>query len=125
MKMISVPVGACVLVADDSIERRHWFLSRYRLPHAYLAANSDQAIKIVEQVKPSIVFLDYDLGPGVSSEPVARFLAESNYVGQVYIHSENPFGREVLKRMFPAAAVIPYGSFEIVTTQRSAYPVGS
>jgi hypothetical protein len=118
-KIISIPASTPTLVVEDSIARRHWFLSRFRLPHAFLAATSHQAIRLIRELQPT-VFLDYDLGLGISSEPVARYLAESNYTGQVFIHSENPFGRAVLKRILPSAAVTPYGSFEVVTAQPPA-----
>lgn len=115
-KIISIPTSVPTLILEDNIERRHWFLSRYRLPHAFLAATPDESIQIIRQFEPTILFLDYDLALGMSSEPVARFLKASNYAGQVYIHSQNPFGREVLKRILPSATVIPFGEFEIQTT---------
>jgi hypothetical protein len=119
MKIISIPASTPALIVEDDIGRRYWFLSRYRLPHAFLAATSDQAIRLIRELEPT-VFLDYDLAPGITSESVARFLAATNYRGQVFIHSENPFGREVLKRILPAATVVPYGTFEVVSTQAVA-----
>jgi hypothetical protein len=118
-KIISIPASTPTLILEDSIGRRHWFLSRFRLPHAFLAANSDQAIRLIRELEPT-VFLDYDLAPGISSEPVAHFLAESNYIGQVFIHSQNDFGRQVLKHILPMATVVPFGEFEIQTTQAAA-----
>jgi len=115
-KIFSIPTSESTLILEDSIGRRHWFLSRYRLPHAFLAATPDQAIRLIRELEPT-VFLDYDLALGVTSEPVAHFLAACEYPGRVFIHSENPFGREVLKRILPAAAVVPFGTFEVVTTQ--------
>src|SRR5271163_302061 len=107
-KIISVPASESTLILEDDIGRRHWFLSRFRLPHAFLAATPDQAIRLIRELEPT-VFLDYDLAPGVSSEPVAHFLAAINYAGQVYIHSQNDFGRQVLKRILPSATVVPFG----------------
>jgi hypothetical protein len=119
-KAISIPAFAPTLVVEDDIGRRHWFLSRYRLPNAFLAATPDQAIRIIRQFEPTILFLDYDLGLGFSSEDVARFLLESDYRGQVYIHSQNDFGRQVLKRILPTATIMPYGTFEFATTAAAA-----
>jgi Cyclic-phosphate processing Receiver domain len=119
MKLITIPASEPTLILEDDIGRRHWFISRYRLPHAFLASTPDQAIRLIRELEPT-VFLDYDLAPGITSESVARFLAESDYAGQVYIHSQNDFGRQVLKRILPTATVVPYGEFEIQTTQATA-----
>jgi len=74
-RILSIPASESTLILEDSIGRRHWFLSRYRLPHAFLAANSDQAIRLIRELEPTTLFLDFDLGSGVSSEPIAHFLA--------------------------------------------------
>jgi len=78
-----------------------------------LAATSDDANRIIFQVWPRVIFLDYDLAPGISSEPVAEYLAMTSYRGAVYIHSHNPFGQQVLQRIFATAVIAPFGEFEI------------
>lgn len=115
MKNLVIPISASVLVVDDDIARRHFFLSTHRLPQAYIAGEPDQAIQILKQGSIDFVFLDYDLASNLSSEPVARYLAEtkSETETQVFIDSTNPFGIEVLKRILPNATVVPFGSFEI------------
>jgi hypothetical protein len=90
MKLISIPASESVLVVEVSLARRHWFLSRP--PRAFLTANSSWAIELTEDLAPTI-FLDFDLAPGITSEPVAHFLAATNYRGPVFIHSQNDFGR--------------------------------
>lgn len=115
-RLLQIPNDAAVLFVDDSIGRRHWILSRYRLPHAFLADNANDAIQILKQGTIDIVFLDYDLAPGLglSSESVAQYLAETKSAAQIFLHSENPFGIEVLKRILPNATVMPFGTFEIL-----------
>ncbi len=114
LREIEIPTGASVLVVEDSIARRHFFLSCHRIPQAFLADNPDRAIDLVSNFGPfDFVLLDWDLSLGVTSEPVARFLAEMKYSGQIFVHTENPFGQQVLGRILPAAAVIPFGQFEI------------
>jgi len=68
---------------------------------------------MIEQFAPETIFLDYDLAPGISTEPIARLLAEMRYGGQIFVHTENPFGQQVLSRILPCAVVIPFGQFEI------------
>jgi hypothetical protein len=113
-RLISVSRETPVLVLDDSIGRRNWFLSKHRVPRSFVAATNESAIRIVNSFKPEFIFLDFDLGLGVSSEPFAKHLREISFTGDIVIHSDNPFGREVLSRILPAAKILPFGSFEIV-----------
>jgi hypothetical protein len=117
-EILTIPRSASVLIVENDIGRRSWFLSAYRIPQAFVCDDCDSAIRIIRQFEPSTVFLDWDLAFGVSSEPVARFLAEMNYSGQVFVHSENPFGVDVLKRIIPAAKTAMFGQFEILRTEK-------
>jgi hypothetical protein len=113
MRLIEVDADDTVLVVEDSLQRRNWFLSRYRIPHAYLADTARQAKECFDQIAPDVVFLDWDLHC-FTSEDFARRLAAMNFSGQVIVHSTNPFGMEVLKKILPAAAVRPFGLFDIL-----------
>lgn len=115
MRQITIMASAACLVVDDDLSRRHFFLSAHRLPGAYLAHEPALAIQILKQGAIDVVFLDYDLAPGLSSEPIAWHLAEmkTGTEAQVFIHSANPFGQEVLKEILPRATIVPFGSFEI------------
>ncbi len=114
MKTIAVkPNEACLCVEDD-ISRRAWFISKHRIPQAFLAETPTQAIRILDTFSHfGVIFLDYDLALGVSSESVARYLAETQFAGRVVIHTANPFGRDMLQQICPNAEILPFGSFEI------------
>jgi NAD+-processing family protein with receiver domain len=75
-------------VLEDSLDGRAWFLSAHRLPHAFLAHESEQVIRIIQQFEPDVCFLDYDLGLGVSSESVATYLAKSGFDGRIILHTQ-------------------------------------
>lgn len=106
--------GAVILVVEDDLRRRNFYLSKHRLPDAYVCHDPAEAIALIERVKPSWVFLDHDLAPGVDSTPIAEHLAARNFAGEIVITSQNPFGIERLKMILPRAVAAPFGSFEIL-----------
>ncbi|MGA3293788.1 MAG: hypothetical protein ABSE45_07370 [Candidatus Acidiferrales bacterium] len=117
-KIISIPATSTVLVVEDKIDRRAWFVSRYRVPRALLASTAVEANRTLSQFLIDVVFLDYDgEKPGETFEPVARYLSTTNYRGKIFIHSLNTFGAQVLKRILPSAALVPFGDFEIVSVR--------
>jgi DNA-binding response OmpR family regulator len=118
MKTLSIPHDAAVLVVEDDISRRAWFLSRYRLPGAYLAHEPAQAIDLIRRIEPDVVFLDFDLGLGVNSLKVGAHLRDSKYNGRVIIHSQNDFGRLSLAQFCRGAEIVPFGTFEVQRTLR-------
>lgn len=118
MKNISIPRNAAVLIVEDSIQRRGFFLSRNRIPGAFVSSDPQDAIDILTRFNfIDTVFLDYDLGLGVSSEAVARTIAQLPIQPKVYIHSANPFGRMVLSEILPNAKIAVYGEFEITQSK--------
>jgi hypothetical protein len=122
MKTLTIPNDATVVCVDDSTARRAWFLSRYRVPGAYLASDCETAIRVINQCDPSVVFLDYDLIPPETSEAVARHLANAKFEGtRIIIVSQNPFGQEVLRGILKGAEIAPFGSFELVRRTMSTH----
>lgn len=81
-----------------------------------LADSSERAIDLVQRFDPDVIFIDYDLTDGKTSEEFAHFLALRNRGEKIIVHSANPFGREVLSRILPAAQIAPFGSFEIAAS---------
>ncbi|HEU5408675.1 MAG TPA: cyclic-phosphate processing receiver domain-containing protein [Nitrospira sp.] len=84
------------------------------MPDAYLVHEIATAIELIDRTKPTHIFLDYDLGPGVDSSSVAECLARTGFSGEIVITSRNPFGQSVLARLLPRATVAPFGEFEII-----------
>lgn len=116
MKTLHIPHGVTTVIVEDDMSRRHWFLSSFRLPAAYLAHDPQQAIELIRGVEPELIFLDYDLGSRVNSLDVAAYLRDSQFAGRVIVHSQNDLGRMSLKQFLPCAEVMPFGSFEILRT---------
>jgi DNA-binding NarL/FixJ family response regulator len=81
-----------------------------------LAHTGTGAITLIDRVRPDLVALDYDLASGADSAAVAEHLRATKLRGSVLIHSENPFGQQVLKRILPSANLMAFGSFDIVQT---------
>jgi hypothetical protein len=81
------------------------------MPRAFLTHTAEEAIRIFEAFQPATVLLDYDLAPGISSEPVAHHLAAVRFTGRTVVHSENPFGWQVLGRILPTAQIVPFTLF--------------
>jgi hypothetical protein len=117
VRIITVPYDAVIVCVDDDLARPHYYLSHHRMPEAYLAHDPSDAVALIREVKPTWVFLDYDLRAGVDSEPVAQHLAFTGFAGEVIITSQNPFGQAVLGKLLPRAVVAPFGEFEIVRTR--------
>lgn len=116
--ILTIPKSASVLIVENDIGRRSWFLSAHRIPQAFVCDDPYEAIRIVQQFKPEMIFLDYDLAVGVTSEPIAKHLAETAFKGRIFVHSENPFGVEVLKQILPNAITTRFEGFEILRTNR-------
>jgi hypothetical protein len=114
VRTIKVPHGAVILCVEDDISRRNFYISRHRMPEAYLAHDPGEAVELIRDLKPSWIFLDYDLKPGVDSMPVAEYLLRTGFAGEVVITSVNPFGQAVLGKLLPRAVVAPFGTFDIV-----------
>jgi hypothetical protein len=105
--------NATVMIVDDDLRRRSWFLSSMRVPQAYLAHTVSAAVEIIDRIEPNFIALDYDLAPTVDSTPIAENLRAIDFRGSDLIHSENPFGQGV-RRIPPSARAQPFGSFDIV-----------
>ena len=70
---------------------------------AHHARNSDDAIGYLFANDVDIVFLDHDLGGYDTTIPVARYLKQISFPGEVYIHTSNPVGRNNLGLELPQA----------------------
>jgi CheY-like chemotaxis protein len=112
MKAIRVPQDAVVLCVDDDLARRHFYLSKHRLPDVFVAHEVAEAIELIDRVKPSWIFLDYDLAPGIDSTAIAEHLSATNFAGTVVIVSENPFGQAVLSKLLSRAVMAALKSSE-------------
>lgn len=124
LRTIEIAASAAVLIVDDSIKRRNWFLSSYRIPQAHVAHTSEGAIETIRRFGPDFTFLDFDLCPATAtdSRPVAEYLRDANYAGKVFITSANPFGVECIRRILPQAQVARFGEFEILRCAPSVRP---
>jgi hypothetical protein len=111
--VITIPHEAVIVCVEDDLARRHFYISRNRMPEAYLAHDPADAVELIRDLSPTHLFLDYDLKPGVDSMPVAEYLARTGFAGEVVITSQNPFGQAVLGRLLPRAVVAAFGSFDI------------
>ena len=109
---IKVPLTAKVLVVEDRVRRIDWF--RSRIPHAHFADLSHTANAILLDVKPDVVFLDFDLH-GFTSLETAKILAATKFAGTIYVHSLNNLGGDILCRILQGLSVErhEFGSFEI------------
>jgi hypothetical protein len=116
----AIPPSASVLFVDDSIWRCLWV--RDNVPGVKFVRRADRAIECLKQRTFDFVFLDYDLGLGMTSEGVAQYLAETKYGGTIVIHSTNPFGAQVLARILPGAFVKPFGSLTSLLYNAKARP---
>ena len=73
--MITVPDSPATLFVDDDLRRRHFAVNW--IPNVFLAHDVDGAIEILRQLEMGrhprdTVLLDFDLGVGLSSEPLAH-----------------------------------------------------
>lgn len=114
-----VPHAAVIVCVEDDLWRHNFYLSRHRMPDAYLCHDPADAVELIDRIKPTWLFLDHDLALGVDSIPIAEHLAATNFSGEIVITSENPFGIERLKTILPRAIVAPFSTFEIVRSLAS------
>jgi hypothetical protein len=63
-----IPAEATVLIVEDGLSKRNWFLSSLRVPQAYLGNTTTVAIELIDRAESDFVAPDFDLGPGVASE---------------------------------------------------------
>jgi CheY-like chemotaxis protein len=122
MKTLEIPEGATILVVEDSVTRRHFFVSQHRAPDAFLAYTPSQAISLLKSMAFDFVFLDFDLEGTHKTTEVAQWIAQNRYPASVVVHSTNPWGWTVLSRILPAATVQPFGSFEVMRLKRIPLP---
>jgi hypothetical protein len=104
---VSQPRDSAILVLDDSILRRNFFVN-WLQPDPFFADTPEQATRILDDFAPNLIFLDYDLGLGIDSTSFALYLADAKFSGRIIISSENPFGMAVLKRILPSADIVPF-----------------
>lgn len=109
--MITPFDSPAILFVDDDLRRRHFAVNW--MPRAFLAHDVDGAIKILRQLEfgrhpQDLVMLDFDLAPGLTTEPIAHHLAGSRFAGHVIVHSENPFAWQLLSRILPSAVIKPF-----------------
>jgi hypothetical protein len=100
-----------LLFVDDDLRRRHFVVEW--IPRAYLAHSPVYAIETIQRLDlgrhpRDIIFLDWDLGAGIDSAPIAKYLAETRFPGRVICHSENPFGWASIQQIFHRADIIPF-----------------
>jgi hypothetical protein len=98
MRSLHIPPDAAVLIVEGDLRRRHWFLSSMRIPQAYVARTTDGAIEMIDRLKPDFVALDFDLGVGIDTKPVAEYLRNIGFSGRIVIISENSFGQMGFKK---------------------------
>jgi hypothetical protein len=113
VRIVKIPKDAVSLVLDEDLRRRNWFLSSLRMPDAHLAHDAARAIDMVKRIEFGFIWLDYELGPGLDSIPVAEHLRDTRFAGAIYVHSQNPFGVGRIRRVLPTARVMAWGSFEV------------
>ena len=130
LRMIAIPISynETVLVVEDSNERIQWF--RKRLPNATYRHNAEDALAVLSNFVPEVVFLDCDLTFSDVAYPnqgklsgirVAAHLSRTAYAGRVVIHSVNQRGAREMSRLLPRATLAPFGTFEIVMAFRSKH----
>jgi hypothetical protein len=57
MRILEISESSTVLVVEDNTQRRGWFLSRYRIPEAFLADTCAAAIGLIDRMPFDTVFL--------------------------------------------------------------------
>lgn len=72
-----------------------------------IAANTQDAFKLINAGKFSRYSLDYNIENGETSEDIARALAQQGNTGEnVNIHSDDPDGQKALLQILPRATVM-------------------
>ena len=109
--MIATSDSHAVLFVDDSISRKNFAVNF--IPRAFITGDCEDAIKILQQFEfgrcpHDLVMLDFDLGPGLTTEPIARYLAATKFPGRVISHSENPWGWQLLSHILPSLVLKPF-----------------
>jgi hypothetical protein len=84
-----------------------------------------KAIEALREEKYDFGFLDRDLGFGEFGEDVARFMAENNFKGEVCVHSANPTGAEMIKKVLDdakiKATIIPFTLLAVIRVPQSSW----
>jgi hypothetical protein len=113
---IVVPFSAKALVVDSNSERMTFF--RDSIASLRVATTSDQAIGMISDFAPHIVFLDSDIEPhgSLSAMDVALVLHRAPACNRVYLHSTAADAVSEIFRLLPRAIRVPFGSFDIVCT---------
>jgi CheY-like chemotaxis protein len=98
-----------ILVVEDNEERIKWFKNRFKNDTLLVTKTAEEAIEILRDYPDwTCIFLDHDLGEGLSGVAVAKFLRESNNDSQVVLHTNNPCGRENMKSFLPNAVICQF-----------------
>lgn len=88
-----------ILILDDSMERITLFQSRLKdWGEVSYSTTGEECISILQNENFDYIFLDHDLGEGISGYDVAKWIAE-NYKGNAtfILHSTNPAGVSNMK----------------------------
>jgi|SRR5580704_4676056 hypothetical protein len=111
-RYIEVGTDERVLVVEDALHKQMTF-QKWLGPQAKIVSKPDAAIREINQQRFDWMFLDRDLGFGVTSDPIAEHTAKIKFAGRVVIHSENEFGAQFMKKILCNAGVsvelIPFG----------------
>ncbi len=108
--MGDVSITGRVLVIEDAEARIVWF--RERLPSATIVSTAVDAVRAAADGPWDVVFLDFDLGPGINSLGAATVLSDAPPRVCV-IHSANETGAAEIAKLFPSAWILPFASFDI------------
>jgi CheY-like chemotaxis protein len=104
----SPPVPLKVLIVEDTTERQEVLTALYRAHAWVLAPTGRRAILYLGAYDFDIISLDYNLRGELSGADVARAIqASRNREARVVIHSMNPAGSEVIRKILPQAIVYP------------------
>lgn len=109
-----------ILVVEDSYQRQLWFTNVIgSIIPTLITANVSDAIRMVQEVKFDLIFLDHDLdenGLGDSEMNTGYQVAKHipgtiNEKTEIIVHSMNPVGAQRINSVFPLVVnLIPYNN---------------
>lgn len=89
-----------IFILEDNEQRIHWFMEQFMFENVTIVNNSWDAIRILNNIKYDVIYLDHDLGYRTMVESkdentgvfVAKNINETNKDTEVIVHSWNPSG---------------------------------
>lgn len=106
-----------VLILEDDGNRIATFKKKLKDHDLYFAVSVDEAKDMAKNFGPfDYYFLDHDLDGKVfvdskdenTGYQFAKFLAEVNATGKIFVHSMNPVGAQNIKGVLPQATLVPF-----------------